>query len=538
MNPAALSLYAALPLEMPLILGGVGGLIIVIIAALLVFKRRGQPDALDESFEPTPLLPPRADAAASRSGERPIPHADASRSEQRPLQTADAAPSAAPALPQPAPELPQAPERPQAPELSAPLGAPGLSFNSLLFALGDMRSDAPTRSAYDAPEPGPKERPPLPGMDAPDDGPLLSMPASLASGPSLGASAAQEPYVPSFNSLVFNLADIDPDHAPPARASSPAAAPEPDRGTEVDAFEVPMGELGGLGLSFDSLAFGLQEGQLSDPPVSRAAPAPAPTTHDDLFSGMGGFNAPAPEPKRAPEPRLLGGIAAMMSPFGAGEPEEAPGRFDVEGIAPQMKIDELSGMFDMLPDTGADPLSAPHDAEELQAQMTGTMMGAPLSERPAAPPRRSPMGVLRRGRQAQEEERALSDEPTAAGDTAHAAFVRMPTRPDIRAQRPPERHMTPLRAAPNQLMQLSMRSSTHMSNHTASEDEIARLYREFLQALKACGQHGGALMSFDVFCEKIRHRRDKVRKKHNVTALSMEILIKDGRPLIEIRPRA
>jgi hypothetical protein len=222
-------------------------------------------------------------------------------------------------------------------------------------------------------------------------------------------------------------------------------------------------------------------------------------------------------------------------------------------------------MFGMLPDApqrddrGAD---LPTSAADLQSMMTGTMMGDPARALAApqtpAPARaeetrartstpRAAMGVLRRGK-ASADEAPLADEPTAAGDTAsevaREAFIRMPTRPAVPNPtsgpntRPPEqRQMTPLRSVPNKVMRLSMRSSRHGGVPTTSEDEIMRLYREFLQALKACGQQGGALMSFDVFREKIRIRRDKVRQKHGIYALSMEILIKDGRPLIEIRPR-
>jgi hypothetical protein len=598
-----IQLMAAAPADLLPLVAGVGGLILVIAVALLVARARKKP-AIPAGFEPAP----RRLADASRSAEiaaakPPAPAtattaapAEASRSaeitaarEEARAKITTPAPVQAPPAAQPAP--------PQAPALkAASLDAPGPSVNSFIFALSGVRPDAPTRSAYDD-APAKPARPPLPtAEDGADSAPLLAMPANMAALP----SPAQDAYTPSFNSLLFNLGDVDPSKklAAPAPAPTPtqASAPKPPAMTVVDSFEVPEDELGGLGLSFDSLAFGLQEGAPSEPPVQRpaaknarppevvAAPAPLLSDPSDFFGGMGGglvmpamsaeeprtpAELPSAKAAAAPQPRLLGGIASMMSPFGAGEPDDEPGRFDVEGVAPDLKLADLSDMFGMLPDAPprADRATdLPSSAADLQSMMTGTMMGdparalaapqtpapqastAPRAEetRPRASTPRAAMGVLRRGKASADEE-PLADEPTSAGDAAYAAreaFIRMPTRPAIPnptsgpGARPPEqRQMTPLRSVPNKVMRLSMRSSRHGGVPTTSEDEIMRLYREFLQALKACGQQGGALMSFDVFREKIRIRRDKVRQKHGIYALSMEILIKDGRPLIEIRPR-
>jgi hypothetical protein len=401
-----------------------------------------------------------------------------------------------------------------------------------MFALGGLTPESPNAAAPEAQAELPSSRPTLPGMGALSlDGPLLAMPASLSS-PAEQEPAA--PYTPSFNSLMFNLSDMERAGSAAATGEAMGLAPA----AAQDEQDAP------IGLSFDSLAFGLQEGA-PDAPAQRSAAArtaepvaEAPMlTANDLFDAFGA----------APAPRLMEGIALTMSPFGAGQPGDAPGRFDVSGEEAGLEVEALGALFGSAPEPAQSP--AANDADALAALMTGTMMGSPSKAHEDATREapRAAMGVFKKSKPLPARQRtpraALADEVTAVGDTEDAAFVRMPTRPAlptpaaVKLARPPERQMTPLRSVPNKVMQLSMRSSTHASAPTTSEDEIARLYREFLQALKACGQQSGALMSFDVFREKIRQRREKIRQKHGSHALAMEILIKDGRPLIEIRPR-
>ena len=99
-----------------------------------------------------------------------------------------------------------------------------------------------------------------------------------------------------------------------------------------------------------------------------------------------------------------------------------------------------------------------------------------------------------------------------------------------------QRHsMTPQRPIPNQVMQMSMRSSIREEPQIMSEDAIQRLYREFLFALRSCGK--STMVDYDAFAAKVRDRRAKVRQRHNVRELQMAVAIKDGKASIEIRPR-
>ena len=228
MNPT-IPLMAAAPADLLPLVAGVGGLILVIAVALLVARARKKP-ALPADFEPAPRL-----ADASRSAE--IAAAKPPTSAAAPAEASSSAEIiAAPArakIATPAPVQTPAPQPapPQAPALkAASLDAPGPSVNSFIFALSGVRPDAPTRSAYDdAPAKG--ERPPLPTAEEADSAPMLSMPANMAALP----SSAQDAYTPSFNSLLFNLGDVDPSkkQAAPAPATPQASAPKPPAMTRM-----------------------------------------------------------------------------------------------------------------------------------------------------------------------------------------------------------------------------------------------------------------------------------------------------------------
>lgn len=391
---------------------------------------------------------------------RPAPRAARTPSAQESL-----APSAPPAPSAshepPVPSEPSEPSEPIVTPRSAAHAAPeGIeSVNDMLTALGGELSEAVEFEELIEPA-APT------ASTAPARGSLF---ADMDNNP-LSVRVEQDAYTPSFNSLMFNLADME----------RQGAAQREDAPEAPDALEVPDAPEE-AGLSFASFA---------DAMGTPDAPPDLPSPADRVQSG-----------------RTLGQVA-QTSPFGAGEPGE-PGRFEVDGLDGQLSLDALASMM------GAPDL-----------QESSDYMSDPLPV-PRAQTLPQPAGFDEdpRTRPKLQLTRTLASSMLDADEPASSP-------PALRTT--PERHMTPRRATPNDLLQLSVRSSA-FDEVVLTEDDIQRLYQEFIMALRSCGR-SGVVVEYEAFSDKIRQRRERVRQRHGVHHLDMEVLIQDGKPRIEIRP--
>ena len=278
-------------------------------------------------------------------------------------------------------------------------------------------------------------------------------------------------------------------------------------------------------------------------------------------------------PQAPSSPRVLEQIASQ-SPFGAlgrglkPQPQPAP-RLQIDGEEPLrgMDLNSFGALFGEAaqqapPLLEPAPQARPHDrpTRELPLMPPSPSASEPAPHaitRPGPDPgfSRSTERTSKRAnlmsKLAKRSEADVQDdsplEPLSAPPSAHAANAAPPeaTRSTKRSGilKPValkgmtlQRHtMTPQRAVPNQVMQLSMRSSIREEPQVMSEDAIQRLYREFLFALRSCGK--SAVVDYDAFAAKVRERRAKLKQRHNVSDLLMEVQIKDGKASIEIRPR-
>ena len=93
--------------------------------------------------------------------------------------------------------------------------------------------------------------------------------------------------------------------------------------------------------------------------------------------------------------------------------------------------------------------------------------------------------------------------------------------------------MTPRRDAPNDVLQMSRKLSIDDFS-VRTEDEIMRLYRDFLSALRAQGQN--PVIDFHVVAQKSQEQRSSVRQTYGVQALEMLVAFEDGRTCIRIHP--
>ena len=71
---------------------------------------------------------------------------------------------------------------------------------------------------------------------------------------------------------------------------------------------------------------------------------------------------------------------------------------------------------------------------------------------------------------------------------------------------------------------------------TTTQDDITRLYAEFLAAVRLCNR---PLPRIDAktFAARIRRQRELARQKHETDKLKMHVKVVDDRPVIFIRPR-
>lgn len=253
---------------------------------------------------------------------------------------------------------------------------------------------------------------------------------------------------------------------------------------------------------------------------------------------------PPNTPNQVEAPRVLEHVASR-SPFGAlsGDakpaPQSAPKPLEVRGQREHtsMSLDQFGAFFEQQ-GMGVPPL-------ELAQQPSPHAITRPGQE--AAKFTRSTERTSKHAKLMGKLALSLSqEEPSEPQELGHK-----PTRDVYEDPAPPQagiikhsalkgltlqRHsMTPQRPVPNQVMQMSMRSSIREEPQIMSEDAIQRLYREFLFALRSCGK--STMVDYDAFAAKVRDRRAKVRQRHNVRELQMAVAIKDGKASIEIRPR-
>jgi hypothetical protein len=73
--------------------------------------------------------------------------------------------------------------------------------------------------------------------------------------------------------------------------------------------------------------------------------------------------------------------------------------------------------------------------------------------------------------------------------------------------------------------------------HVNSEDEILRLYRDFVIVMHRC-QVVERPIDFGKFSERVSKQRRMAREKYGSNALVMEVKVSAGKPFISIKPRS
>lgn len=251
---------------------------------------------------------------------------------------------------------------------------------------------------------------------------------------------------------------------------------------------------------------------------------------------------PPNTPKRVEAPRALEHVVSR-SPFGAlaGDASPSPSSkpLEVRGQSEHraMSLDQFGAFFEQqglnTPALDLTPQPAPHAITRPSQEVAQFSRSTERTSKHAKLIGKLAMSISEDElSEAQElghkSTRDVQDEPAPpqAGIIKHSALKGLTL----------QRHsMTPQRPIPNQVMQMSMRSSIREEPQIMSEDAIQRLYREFLFALRSCGK--SAMVDYEAFAAKVRDRRAKVRQRHNVRELQMAVAIKDGKASIEIRPR-
>lgn len=414
------------------------------------------------------------------------------------------------------------------------------SFGSLLINLGEVKKQgeaeaqqAQEEEAFEPLEPMQEEQ---------------GLGAALSFGTFMGSLGGEKEPAKPEPPRITKQSRERPKPAPQAPAPAPAPEPAPVLFSEPKA--LPK-------LSTAQPSRRAQDSQDNIPIQRKTGPAleQAPNTmdgtwafdldHDHTPSASQTQLGPPNTPKQVEAPRVLEHVASR-SPFGplAGDakpaPQAAPKPLEVRGQREHtaMSLDQFGAFFEQ------QGLSAP--PLELAQQPSPHAITRPGQE--AAKFTRSTERTSKHAKLIGKLALSLSqdDEPSQEHELGHH-----PTRDVYEDPAPPQagiikhsalkgltlqRHsMTPQRPVPNQVMQMSMRSSIREEPQIMSEDAIQRLYREFLFALRSCGK--STMVDYDAFAAKVRDRRAKVRQRHNVRELQMAVAIKDGKASIEIRPR-
>lgn len=494
-------------------------------------QQRPQPSSFDDLLsgfgapEPSadPVAPAKAEAAEQKSSHTPeglsLPVVDHIQINHRDMFASFDEPD----LHAPPPTAKAAPNEPR-PYVP--------SFGSLLINLGEVKKQGEVQAQQAPPE---ETFEPIPELEAEQE-----LGASLSFGTfmgSLGGDKAQaaQPEAPKITKQVRERVKPMPEavEPPPAVVSEQRALPklstaQPSRRMRDSQDNIPVQHKSGPKLeqapnTMDgSWAFDLEQDQTQ--PASQTQLGPPNT------------------PKKVEEPRVLEHVASR-SPFGAlaGDASPTPNDkpLEVRGQSEHraMSLDQFGAFFEQqgLSNPGLDlmPEPSPHaitrpgqEAAKFTRSTERTSKHAKLISKLALSISEDELS------EAQElghnPTRDVYDEPAPpqAGIIRHSALKGLTL----------QRHsMTPQRPIPNQVMQMSMRSSIREEPQIMSEDAIQRLYREFLFALRSCGK--STMVDYDAFAAKVRDRRAKVRQRHNVRELQMAVAIKDGKASIEIRPR-
>ncbi|MEM1347636.1 MAG: MXAN_5187 C-terminal domain-containing protein [Myxococcota bacterium] len=364
----------------------------------------------------------------------------------------------------------------------------------------------------------------------------------------------QEPeYTPSFDSVVFALSEVDPDAelSEPERPAPPQARAEPPARVEVAA----QASAGHVGLfaevnaspeqaptpanedekeytpSFDSLLINLSAmGGADDaaPPAPQAVLSPRPAPVTVRVEGAKAEPARATPDVMVQEIKGAGGLGGEIS-FGSlisafdtsAPPEEEPApSAELEPAdtsapmpAPELRDDELSAVEVPEPVAAADSGTHPKLgfrvpvhvdlAEELR-----------LAQEVSKPPEPK-LNVFEKQEEKTRKRKNL--------------LVRLPDPPPTK-----KRVLTPRRDVPEQVVQLSVRSSRRGDEDTMSQHDIQRLYQEFMAALRRCGTI--QTVDFELFSERVKLKRERVRRKYKTSQLDMKVLVEEGKARIKIRP--
>ena len=98
--------------------------------------------------------------------------------------------------------------------------------------------------------------------------------------------------------------------------------------------------------------------------------------------------------------------------------------------------------------------------------------------------------------------------------------------PTPEAARVPTRELRPERTRPKR----------RRPDPTTTQDDIPRLYAEFLAAVRQCNRPLPRIDS-KTFAARIQRQRELARQKHETDKLKMHVKVVDDRPVIFIRPR-